>query len=168
MLAAELAAHKKRAGGSNPSGTPPPDSAVGPTSSQPLSMDPFGMGYGGGELRAMSLPAHNHLINMSAIPPKPRVRPSPAPSLNLADLPILELPEPSLGDSASLSSSFAAQTLLEAEDETVESANIEESGGTCVAQPAFSVFALRCWRSCAADSSRAARDLAHGVFGLLE
>jgi hypothetical protein len=132
MLAAELARHKKWGG--NPSGAPPPEAGVGPTSAQPLSMDQLhSVGYGGGELRAMSLPAHNHFINMTGIPPKPRVRPSPAPSLNLADLPNLELPEPSVGDSGSVSSSLAAPTLLEVEDETVESAHLEESGGTCVA-----------------------------------
>lgn len=132
MLAAELALHKKRGG--NPRGAPAPDAGVGPTSAQPLTIDQLhSVGYGGGELRAMSLPAHNHFINMTGIPPKPRVRPSPSPSLNLADLPILELPEPSVGDSGSFSSSLAAPTLLEVEDETVESAHVEESGGTCVA-----------------------------------
>jgi hypothetical protein len=131
MLAAELALHKKRGGAL---GAPAPDAGVGPTFAQPLSIDQLhSVGYGGGELRAMSLPAHNHFISMTGIPPKPRVRPSPAPSLNLADLPILELPEPSVGDSGSLSSSLAAATLLEVEDETVESAHVEESGGTCVA-----------------------------------
>jgi len=80
----------------------------------------------------MSLPAHNHFINMAGIPPKPRVRPSPAPSLStLADFPILELPEPSLAEDGSLSSSLAGVAILEGhETDTVEDVRIEETGGT--------------------------------------
>lgn len=100
MLAAELAKHKKGGGGT--SGAPPPAPGVGPTFSSPFAMD---YGRGDTDFRgAQSLPVHSLLASMGAnIPPKPRVRPSPSPSLQtLTELPILELPEASLSPSAPL------------------------------------------------------------------
>ena len=135
MLAAELKRARLKAGASA-SGGSPADASVGPTSSQPLTFETlsnFSGGHHGGELRAMSLPADTHMIPLSAIPPKPRVRPSPAPSLNLADFPILELPEPSLGESASFSASPPGTVV--ADDDTVDAVHVEESGGTCARAP---------------------------------
>jgi len=135
MLAAELKRARLKAGASA-SGGSPADASVGPTSSQPLTFETlsnFSGGHHGGELRAMSLPADTHMIPLSAIPPKPRVRPSPAPSLNLADFPILELPEPSLGESASFSASPPGTVV--ADDDTVDAVHVEESGGTSLFVP---------------------------------
>lgn len=85
---------------------------------------------------AMSLPAGEHFLRMAEnLPPKPRVRPSPAPSLSLGELPILELPEPSLNNSTSLSSSIAgAGTSLALDDLDDEgtSGTKDEQGGTYV------------------------------------
>ena len=85
---------------------------------------------------AMSLPAGEHFLRLAEnVPPKPRVRPSPAPSLSLGELPILELPEPSLNNSTSLSSSIAgAGTSLAFDDldDDGTSGTKDEQGGTYV------------------------------------
>ncbi len=89
---------------------------------------------------AMSLPAGEHFLRMAEnVPPKPRVRPSPAPSLTLGELPILELPEPSLNNSTSLSSSIAGAgtslAALHGLDDEGTSETKDEQGGTYVPPP---------------------------------
>lgn len=132
MLAAELAAHRQKTAPSAPC-----SSEVGPTSGAPNATSesislPGGIplqGGGGGfpfPQVSQSLPSANHLAFLSsALPPKPRVRPSPAPSLSLSELPILELPEASLPEGGS---SFDGSTgRLDADGNEPET---EESGGT--------------------------------------
>mmetsp|Transcript_15174 Transcript_15174/g.32423 ORF Transcript_15174/g.32423 Transcript_15174/m.32423 type:complete len:178 (-) Transcript_15174:1367-1900(-) len=124
MLAAELAKHKEK---STTSTTSPVSAEVGPTSACPGSGAFFTVP---GHLPVVptnqisqSLPSGNQLSLLAkGQPPKPRVRPSPAPSFSA--VPILELPEPSLGESYGDTTGF-----LEDDGDTA-APDVEESGGT--------------------------------------
>jgi len=124
MLAAELAKHKEK---STTSTTSPVSAEVGPTSACPGSGAFF---TAPGHLPVVptnqisqSLPSGNQLSLLAkGQPPKPRVRPSPAPSFSA--VPILELPEPSLGESYGDTTGF-----LEDDGDTA-APDVEESGGT--------------------------------------
>jgi len=121
MLAGELAAYKKRT--NVPVSAPPPsnDEEVGQTAGDPTQ----------GPLRGVvcqSLPVGNHFSSMAIhMPPKPRVRPSPAPSL-LAELPILELPEAS--PNVSPPTYEGGRRSGSDSSETAPVPDMEESGGT--------------------------------------
>ena len=97
MLAAELKAHSLKSGPSNASTcTDDKSTAVGGA--------PHVVGGSGGGFAAscstnvsQSLPSGNAFGLFGALPPRPMVKPSPAPSLS-ESLPILELPPPSLDE----------------------------------------------------------------------
>lgn len=96
MLGAEILAYNKRvaAGEAAPASSntpqsraPEPPSLAGLHLSDPVS--------GERSLVSQSLPSGNHLSLHGRPPPKPRFRPSDPPRMDLSQLPILELPEPS-------------------------------------------------------------------------
>jgi hypothetical protein len=124
MLAGELAAYKQRA--TVPVSMPAPnagDEEVGQTAGDPTQ----------GPLRGQichSLPVGNHFSSMAhGMPAKPRVRPSPAPSL-LSNLPMFSLPESSPCVSPPTFEGGRRSGSDSSEEKTAAGPDQEESGGT--------------------------------------
>ena len=100
MLAAALKAHdEKAARGEVP---PPPSKIPEPPLLESLTLNESMDKGATRPMYSQSLPSGGHISFVGRGPPKPRVRPSPAPSLSLP--PMLELPEPSPISTSLLSS----------------------------------------------------------------
>ena len=131
MLGAALKEYDRRVekGEAQP---PPPMPPVTQPPLQPPSMAGLhvsnpgsGAPMGGRGLYSQSLPSSGHLSLIGRGPPKPRVRPM-NPMGNLAELPILELPEPSPHSNSLLESNPLGAPSEHDEEE-------DFTGGTCAA-----------------------------------
>ena len=99
MLAAALKAHDEAAARGEV--TAPPTKVDAPLLESLTLNEPIEKGATR-PMYSQSLPSGGHISFVGRGPPKPRVRPSPAPSLSLP--PMLELPEPSPISTSLLSS----------------------------------------------------------------